>query len=255
MAVRVAYPEGGEYSWTEALRPFSALGAVEVAFRSPQLFLNEVEIRDVVSPFSKLPVQAATIHMAHAPITEPEIFARTLEKTVRIAKELECPLIVVHPSRGRPPQVEEFFAQRIDPLLERAGALLCWETFESKRRFLSGIEGIAAFCLCRGRGWHGACYDTSHLLKPQEEVLRDIQTYASVIKCFHLSNRAGGGGRGELEQHLPLRHPEGELDFEEVLRVIRESGFLGALTLEYLKEHHDRLVEDALWVEEQLKLR
>ncbi|MBN1812898.1 MAG: hypothetical protein JXA14_13775 [Anaerolineae bacterium] len=49
--------------------------------------------------------------------------------------------------------------------------------FEGKRRFLSGIAGIAAFCRDKnrqGQTHHAACYDTSHLHKPQAEVLADI---------------------------------------------------------------------------------
>ena len=242
VAVRVAYPEGGEYRWTEALLPFIEVGAVEVAFVDPYLF-QRVQVRDVINPFLRLPLKASSVHMAHARLTEPGFFVKTLEKTVRIAEALSSPVIIAHPSRGQPPN-EGFFTKSVDPLLEKAGILLCWETFESRRRFLSGIEGIAAFC--EGRRWHAACYDTSHLHKPQEEVLRDIKTYASLIKCFHLSNWS------EAEQHLPLRHPQGELDFREILRAIATSGFFGSITLEYLKKYHDHLLEDALWVKECL---
>jgi sugar phosphate isomerase/epimerase len=247
LAVRAAYPERGEYDWEESLRPFVEVGAVEVAFVDPYLFQG-VQVRDVVAPFSRLPLKASSVHMAHVRLTESEIFMETLEKTVWIAEALGSPLIIVHPSRGQPPN-EGFFTKSVDPLLERAGVLLCWETFSSRRRFLSGIEGIAAFC--EGRRWHAACYDTSHLLKPQEEVIADIKLYSQSIKCFHLSNWARD--RGELGQHLPLRHPGGELDFGGVLSAILESGFSGAITLEYLKEYHQHLLEDARWVKEQIQ--
>jgi hypothetical protein len=247
VAVRAAYPERGEYSWTESLLPFTDVGAVEVAFLDPHLFLNNVRIREVVAPFSKLPIKTASVHMAHARITEPDAFIETLKKTVQIAKILDCPLIVVHPSKGRLPDADAFFAHRVDPLLKAVGVLLCWETFASKRRFLSGIEGIAAFC--EGRRWHRACYDTSHLFKPQNEILEDFRRYVpKVTRVLHFSNRVAA----QREQHLPLRHPEGDLEFEEILKGIKESNFSGTITLEYLKEHHDHLVEDALWVKERL---
>jgi len=244
VAVRVSYPEKGGYSWVDALRPFVQVGAVEVAFKSPCLFLNTVELREVVAPFSRVPIQVAAVHMAHARITEADIFTKTLEKTVHIAEALDCCLIVVHPSRGQLSQVEKLISSKIDPLLERAEVSLCWETFESKKRFLSGIEGIAAFCM--GRERHAVCYDTSHLHKPQAEVLVDIGAHINLIQCFHLSNRAEASSRPK--QHLPLRHPEGELDFALIVRKIREHNFQGVLTLEYLREYHDWLVEDALWV-------
>jgi sugar phosphate isomerase/epimerase len=249
VAVRAAYPEEGEYDWEEALLPFAALGSVEVAFHNTHLFLEKVDIRSVVAPFSALPLQASSLHMCHAKLTKPDVFVAALEKTVQIAEALSCPVIVVHPCygslKGRLQEVNTFLAQRIDPLLERAGVLLCWETFSSRRRFLSGIEGIAAFC--EGRKWHAACYDTSHLLKPQEEVIADIKLYSQFIKCFHLSNRS------EAEQHLPLRHPQGELDFGEILRAIVTSGFFGSITLEYLNKYHDHFLKDALWVKGMLE--
>jgi len=171
VAVRASYPEEGEYSWEEALLPFAEVGSVEIAFQKTHIFLERVEIRDVIAPFSKLPLKASSAHMPHAKLTKPEVFAAAVEKTLRITKALGCPLIIAHPSygsfKGRLQEIEAFLAQRIDPLLERAGVLLCWETFAGKRRFLSGIEEITAFC--RGREHHAACYDTSHLLKPQAE--------------------------------------------------------------------------------------
>lgn len=249
IAVRVSYPEQGEYDWFEALAEYAQVGAIEVAFRQSQLFLAKVKLSEVLAPFAKLPIKASSVHMAHAKITKPGTFVSVLEKTIRIASSLGCRLIVVHPSygslKGGLQEVNAFFAQSIDPLLEAGNIILCWETFAGKRRFLSGIEGIAAFC--EGRRWHRACYDTSHLHKPQEEVISDIKTYADVIKVFHLSNRGDEAG-----QHLPLRHPGGELDFEGILEVIADSGFSGPITLEYLKEFHEHLVEDALWVMEQL---
>jgi sugar phosphate isomerase/epimerase len=50
-----------------------------------------------------------------------------------------------------------------------------------------------------------------------------------------------------------LRHLGGELDFRGVLSAILESGFSGAITLEYLKEYHQHLLEDARWVKEQIQ--
>lgn len=247
VAIRAAYPEEAEFDWAESLVPFAEIGAVEVAFHKTHLFLDNVAIRDVVAPFSELPIKAASVHMAHANIRKPDEFAAVLEKTLQIAKILRCPAIVVHPSRGSLQEVEAFLTGQIDPLLEQEEVVLCWETFTSKQRLLSGIEGIAAFC--EGRPWHAACYDTSHLHKSQKHVLADIKNYAQIIKVFHLSNCS------ETKQHLPLSDPEGALDFTEILRAILASGFSGSITLEYLKEHHQQLLEDARWIKRMLEGR
>ncbi|MFQ6102496.1 MAG: sugar phosphate isomerase/epimerase family protein, partial [Anaerolineae bacterium] len=163
-----------------------------------------------------------------------------------IAQGLDCSPIVVHPTNARLSEVEGKIASVVDPLLAEAGVTLCWETFSGRRRFLSSIEGIAAFC--RGHEHHAACYDTAHLHKPQAELLADIAAYMPVIRCFHLSNRSGKG----REQHLPLRHREGVLDFEEIIGAIVANGFEGPLTLEYLPQYHGQLLEDALWTGEML---
>jgi len=42
------------------------------------------------------------------------------------------------------------------------------------------------------------------------------------------------------------------LDFEEILAGIANSGFSGPLTLEYLRQFHDRLIPDGLWATDVL---
>jgi sugar phosphate isomerase/epimerase len=243
VAVRAAFPEDGHYNWHDALAAYERVGAVEVAFYRPQLFLEQVAVADVIDPFSTLSLRTTSVHMAQARIAQFDEFLAVLYKTIPIAQALNCRLVVVHPTNARLADVEQKIASAVDPLLAQSGVVLCWETFAGRRRFLSGIKGIATFC--QGRLHHTACYDTSHLHKPQAEVLTDIADYADCIRCFHLSNR----GTQEGQQHLPLRHPQGVLDFEEILAAIVESGFGGSLTLEYLHQFHDQLVSDALWVQ------
>lgn len=220
---------------------------MEVAFYRPELFLQRVTPEKVLAPFSRLPLRATSVHTAQARIADFSTFLTVLRKTIPIAQGLDCSLIVVHPTNARLEEVEGKITAMVDPLLAQAGVTLCWETFAGRRRFLSGIEGIAAFCRRRER--HAACYDTAHLHKPQAEVLADVVDYSDCIRCFHLSNR-GTEGR---QQHLPLRHPAGALDFEEILAAIMESGLDGPLTLEYLPQYHHHLLEDALWVGQMLR--
>jgi sugar phosphate isomerase/epimerase len=213
---------------------------VEVAFYRPQLFLERVTVEDVVAPFSTLSLRATSVHMAQARIGQFDEFLAVLHKTIPVAQALNCRFIVAHPTNARLADVEQKIISAVNPLLAQTGITLCWETFAGRRRFLSGTEGIAAFC--RDKPNHAACYDTSHLHKPQAEVLADIADYADCVRCFHLSNR----GSQEGQQHLPLRDPQGVLDFEEILVAIAESGFDGSLTLEYLPQFHDQLVADVL---------
>ncbi|MEW6664407.1 MAG: TIM barrel protein [Thermodesulfobacteriota bacterium] len=241
IAVRVSYPENGRYDWHDALTPYVEVGAVEVAFHLPEKFLEKVDLAAVVAPFSTLPLKVTTVHMAHARITEFQTFEAVLKKTIAVARDLGCRNIVVHPSNARLKQVEGWIEAKINPLLADAGIMLCWETFAGQRRFLSGIEQIADFC--QGKEYHRACYDTSHLHRPQAELLADVENYAQVIGCFHVSNRS----ERLRQQHLPLRHPEGDIAFEELLMAIVRRGFQGPIVLEYLPACHEHLLPDALW--------
>jgi len=240
-AVRVSYPERGDYNWHAALAAYAQVGCVEVAFYQPELFL-QVQPAHVLAPFARLPLRATSVHLAQARITEFDTFLRVLQQTIPIAQGLDCSLIVVHPTNARLADVADKIAGAVDPLLVQAGITLCWETFAGRRRFLAGIEGIAAFC--QQRAHHAACYDTAHLHQPQAEVLTDIAAYAELIRCFHLSNRSAKRG----EQHLPLRHPDGDLDFAALVPAITRSGYTGPLVLEYLPQYHSQLTADAQWV-------
>jgi sugar phosphate isomerase/epimerase len=187
IAVRVSYPETGQYEFYDALAPYVDVGAVEVAFHQPEAFLETVDLGAVSAPFNSLPLKVTTVHMAHARITEFQTFEVVLTKTIAAARDLGCRSIVVHPSNARLKQVEGWIEAKINPLLEDAGVMLCWETFAGQRRFLTGIEQIADFC--QGKEYHRACYDTSHLHKPRAELLADVEDHARVIGCFHVSNR------------------------------------------------------------------
>jgi sugar phosphate isomerase/epimerase len=246
IAIRVSYPETGDHNWHDALALYAEGGAVEVAFYRPEPFLARVEEAAVAAPFATLPLRVTTVHMAHAWITEFATFRAVLEKTFDIAQALDCSRVVVHPSNARLEDVEGWIMAEVNPLLEAADITLCWETFAGQRRFLSGIEEISAFC--QGKRYHRACYDTSHLHKPRAELLADVARYAPAIGCYHLSNRS----EHRRQQHLPLCHPEGDIDFQELIIAIIRSGFQGPLILEYLPEFHHRLGDDARWIKNQL---
>ena len=247
VAIRVSYPEQGNYNWHEALAAYTEVKHVEVAFYRPELFLQRVTIEKVLAPFSTLPLRATSVHMAQAKVADFDTFLAVLRKTLSIAQALGCPLVVVHPTNARLAEVESKIVGAVNPLLEQAGIILCWETFSGRRRFLSDIKGIAAFC--QRQRPYAACYDTAHLHKPQPAVLADIEAYASHMGCFHLSNRSARQG----QQHLPLRDADGDLNFREIIAAIAARGFAGPLTLEYLPQHHKALIEDALWVHSLLR--
>lgn len=244
-SIRASYPENNEFSWSEELRRYKEAGRIEAAFYSTELFLRNVRLEDVVEPVKDIQLQVSSVHMAHAKITDFPLFELVLDKTIQIAKALDCEDIVVHPSKGDLNGVKGFIENNIDKILGREKFFLCWETFTSRKRFLSGIDGIADFC--RGRQWHKACYDFSHIHDEEEVVLKQVSKYLDLIKIFHISNRISN----QKLQHLPVFHRgEGELDldFMPILKLIKEKEYNGTLVLEYLPEFHEQMVSDALFL-------
>ncbi|GAI48903.1 unnamed protein product, partial [marine sediment metagenome] len=148
-------------------------------------------------------------------------------------------IVVAHPSFARLGDVESFIDQRISPLLEENAIYLCWETFSGKRRFLSGLEGIANFC--QKRKWHKACFDFSHIHEKQEKILEDIDRHLDLIKIFHVSNRI----TEQKLQHLPLFYKNADLDFHQILKFLKGRDFSGGIVLEYLPQYHSYLKKDA----------
>lgn len=249
-AVRLSFPENREYDWGEALRQYADVGSIELAFYSTELFLRNVKLEEVIEPFKNIPISVMSVHMAHVKITDFPLFELVLSKTIEIAKALNCHDIVVHPSKGQLRDVKDFIENTIDKILNHEKIYLCWETFSSKKRFLSGINGIAEFC--HGRQWHKACYDFSHIHDEQAAVMKQISKYLEYIKIFHISNRISA----QKVQHLPVFYAGGgklDLDFMPILKFLKEKDYNGTLVLEYLPEFHSQLTDDALFLSNKFR--
>ena len=252
--VRIAYPDKGEDDWYERLRPFETIGVVEVAFYRPELFLKSVKLEEVVEPFKTLKIKASSLHMAQFRLYELNLFEQIFTRTIKIAEALNCKIIVIHPSKGEYSQIQGFISTVVDPVLESNQIFLCWETFKSRKRVFGSIEEV--FNFCKQTRWHRMCYDFSHVSGNQRDVLTDLDKYLDMIKIFHISNRSTTSER-QKSQHCPIfpqNHEEKRefiLDFEQILSYLKERGFRGNLTLEYLPIFHDRLIEDALRAKEK----
>lgn len=235
VGVRAAYPETGEYNWYDALKPWGRTRTgVEVAFHKPEPFMGRVKVEAVVEPFGTLNIPVLSVHMAHAPINRPGMFVAVLEKTLDIARQLGCSLIVAHPSNGRLEEVEGFLEAAVRPMLDEANAILCWETFLGRRRFLHGFEDLVDFVFHRPE--FAVCYDTAHLRRGTQEIRKDIAENTLLIGVFHISNWEF------RKQHL--RIGDGEIDFKKVMRTVKQ-WYEGPVILEYLREYHPYLEYDS----------
>lgn len=240
-SVRTSYPETGKYNWFEAVEAYKDIGFVEVAFLNPELFLN-AELKDIIMPFEKTNIKASSIHFAQFSLSKLDLFLKVFNKTVKIAKSLNCDFIVVHPSMGKYDAIKRFLNEKIDPVLEREGLFLCWETFESRRRIFGGIDEMFKFC--KDTQYQRICYDFSHIHKEQEKILEDLKENIDIIKIFHLSNRI----KNSIKQHYPVYCSDEEiaLDFGKILSFLRQNEFRGHLVLEYLPQFHSQLLPDGL---------
>jgi len=240
-SVRVSFPESGKYNWFEAVKAFQNIGFVEVAFLDPELFLK-ADIKEILEPFKKINIKASSIHFAQFKLSNLDLFSSVFNKTVEIAKLLDCDSLVIHPNMGKYEAIKKLLKERIEPVLKNEELYLCWETFESKRRIFGSIEGM--FDFCKNTKLHHICYDFSHVHKEQEDIINDLKENINIIKIFHISNRV----KNSIKQHYPIYYPEEEmaLDFNKIFTFLKRKGFNGHLVLEYLPQFHPQLLPDAI---------
>lgn len=244
ISIRAEYPATGKYDWKEALEKLSPIRNIELAFHSPENFVNFVKLKEVVLPIIKLGLDVPTIHMAQASLTNLKLFMPVFVGTLKIAKELACQDIVLHPNNGAIKEFDIVFKHVIYPLLEDYNCYLLWETFRGKRRLLTAWEQLAEFCEEYDK--HYICYDICHMTRyTAKDVIKDIQEYSHLIKGFHISNWS----KVPFRQHLPIR--QGLLDYDKIIKHIAKNGPDVNMTLEYLPQFHNQLVTDALYLLER----
>jgi len=242
IAIRVAYPELGNYNWHNALGEFKTVGQVEVAFFRPEAF-PAVSLESVEHPFqSGVDISVTSVHAPNVAVKYRGLFSEAIKKSCKIANALGARYIIAHPTNGKLENFVDYLDCALVPILKKYDCILCWETFLGARRLFSSPKAIAEFARKRQR--FGMCYDTAHMALGTLPMLEDFYALKDVIKVFHLSNWSWQGG-----QHLPLRHPDGVIDFRLLLEKLGQD-FEGTATLEYLPKYHDQLRQDALWANE-----
>lgn len=247
ISVRVAYPEQVNELYEDRLKPFIVLGAVEVAFLSPEFFIKNVVVNNVISAVEKFSLKVSSIHLPHVNLNIPQDSKLVFEKSFLLAKGLKTRHLIIHPSKGDSSSVRKRIEKEITPQLENQDVYLCWETFESKKRLFGGIEGLFNFSKKQKR--HKICFDFSHVHVGQYKLLELLKQYKQEIAVFHVSNRMTQ--ENKIIQHLPMwehTFPEGkaDLDFEPIIKLLKQSNPKVDFVLEYLFDYHKFLLRDAL---------
>lgn len=241
IAIRAQYPELGKYNWYSSIEPYHTIGSIELAFHSPDNFVKFVEPDAVLHAIDKLQIEVPTIHMAHANLRNLKLFLKVLEKTMEIAKMVKCNKLIVHPVYGDMQDSIDTIESVLLPRLEDNDMNLLWETFPSKRRFLTAWEDLALFARVFPR--NSICYDIVHMQRRDtKEVIEDIETYYDIIESFHFSN----WHPTPFKQHLPIN--AGIYDCDKIIDELIKLKFDGVVTLEYLLNYHNQLVNDALYL-------
>lgn len=159
-------------------------------------------------------------------------YVAALRETVETAKKLNCSVIISQTGadRGidRAEQLRsmETGLKECAPILEDAGMTLTVEPLNLRVNhagyFLSSSDECAELLDAVDSRNVRMLYDIYHQQITEGDVIRRIQQYIDLIGHFH---SAGNPGRNELYR--------GELNYAEVFRAIRETGYDRFVGLEY----------------------
>lgn len=109
IAVRVSYPERGDYNWYEALATYAKVGCVEVAFYRPELFLQGVAVgKEVYFNLGARPRTGLACHCEERSLrrSNPQMRGRRLLRgachaaLAAVARNDICPKTEMHLGEG-----------------------------------------------------------------------------------------------------------------------------------------------------------
>lgn len=206
------------------------LGSIELAFHRPKAFLKLNHAKICRQIRDARWVNVCAIHLPTVKLDDFDLSSRIIQKAVDMAMTLGCRDLVIHPPKIAMERVKNFLNNAITPLLETSGTRLCWETFLSRKRLFHDPYQIAMFASGKPEA-HAICYDTAHM-REQNDVMRELCENLPYIRVLHASNRTIDHKR----LHLPIFHPEGVLNFSEILHMLRKANFQGLFVLEYSLE-------------------
>lgn len=142
------------------------------------------------------------------------------------------PILVVHLSSGlKPPSITDLGRARFAELVDYAGEKQVQIAFENQRMLANIAWAFEAFADAPHVGF---CYDTGHenCFTPGREYM---PLFGKKLIFTHIHDN-----RGVFDHDDHLIPFDGNLDFDRVVRQIRESGYEGTLMLEVIAANSDR---------------
>jgi len=141
------------------------------------------------------------------------------------------PILVVHLSSGRtPPSITDIGRERFAKLVDYAGEKGVKVAFENQRMLGNIAWAFEAFADAPHVGF---CYDTGHenCFTPGREYM---PLFGKKLIFTHIHDNTGVFNKDE--HMIPF---DGNLDFDRVVRQLKESGYQGTLMLEVIANHSD----------------
>lgn len=217
----------------------SGLKGMEFWIETPDFWLRDCPVDELIACKRNHPeIQSVTVHAPILDLNPCSINPKVAEvsigyalRSIRLAERLGAGVLTVHPGRRtakRPPSDADFvrFERYISILREAAGKTGITISMEN-------MEPLVNSLLCTpermrevldAEPWLHFTLDVAHAMSRRpDEVHTYIELCGDRLVNVHLSRVEG------KRLHLPLDcHP----DMERVVGAIRESGYLGPLTLE-----------------------
>ena len=177
-------------------------------------------------------VNVASLHAAQGKLTDDGFLSWALP-TVELAKKVGASMVVFHlnnVAKKEKPNLQLLALANLRRLRHEAGDMaIAIETFAHPKRVLTPEEVVTLKL--------PLVVDVSHL--DPGRTLALIDAYHAGIVGIHLSEVAWHEGYQKNQTHMPA----GPV-CQKVLEKLRQKNWHGVITLEYLREFHEKMFED-----------
>jgi hypothetical protein len=167
----------------------------------------------------------------HIPVlylsSNPQEIERLMQIIVNLSELVGCKHLVAHPSAGSPDNIQKNLEEVVQPAVIQHGLTLLWENLPQEGRYLNEDAELREHMRQNPNNYR--CFDINHSSLPSESMIEYIAKNSDIIREFHLSNRR----HGEVDSHLPLFDPSGDIDAWKLLEVIRERYPSARLVIEH----------------------
>jgi len=200
--------------------------------------------KSILNELNANEIQVKVIHLPMDTLkTDPSLIN---EMIINLRDVTGCKKYIIHPDEHIKSFINYFISNTPDNII------LCIENYswEKKKVFRSPLQIIEYIQSLRNTQHKiRLCFDTSH----SEELWFDYKLMSyllNYIDVIHLSNREGNNN------HIPFNSGRGELKLVKfVNELIAKYKWSGDIVLEYMPEHHHKLISNVEYIKKLLNSR